>query len=96
MAVTFVNTLDRSGDILVYFWGSSQASTTWGGEAMTRIADVDGKAAYTYNVPADATNIIFNNLTAQTDNIPFDGQPHVYRAVDALTDKGRYPFTIDG
>ena len=96
VAVTFVNTLDWSGDILVYFWGSSQASTTWGGEAMTRIADVDGKAAYTYNVPADATNIIFNNLTAQTDNLPFDGQPHVYRAVDALTDKGRYQFTIDG
>ncbi len=93
--VTFVNTLDWSGDIFVYFWDSSLATTSWPGETMTRIVDIDGKAAYTYNVPADAPNVIFDNGTQQTDNIPFDGQPHVYRALSAVNGNGRHQFTID-
>ena len=39
--------------------------------------------------------VIFNNGTVQTEKIPYDGAPHVYRAVDQTYANGRYYFTID-
>ncbi len=55
----------------VYWWGSKQVNPGWPGEAMTKGAD----GIWYYEVPSDATNVIFNNgsvqsadLTMPTDN----------------------------
>lgn len=48
----------------VYFWGSS-VTTTWPGEAMTKNAD----GLWAYEVPSDATNVIFNNGSTQTGDL---------------------------
>ena len=94
--VTFVNTVGWGGAVNVYFWNSSMATTTWPGEQMTAAGTVDGYPAYTYYVPSDASNVIFNDGSSQTENIPFDGQPHVYCATGQLNERGRHYFTIDG
>lgn len=94
--VTFVNTVNWGSTINVYFWNSSTATTSWPGERMVAAGTVDGYPAYTYYVPSDASNVIFNDGSLQTENIPFDGQPHVYRATNQLSERGRHYFTIDG
>ena len=93
--VVFVNTLDWEGDICVYYYGSGQYPLTWPGTAMTQTAGIDGKDAYSFEVPDFAEYIIFTNGTVQTEKIPWDGALHIYRAVDQLYPNGRYYYTVD-
>ena len=93
--VVFVNTLDWEGDICVYYYGSGQYPLTWPGTAMTQTAGIDGKDAYSFEVPDFAEYVIFTNGTVQTEKIPWDGAPHIYRAVDQLYPNGRYYYTVD-
>ena len=62
---------------------------------MTPAEDIDGHAAYTVELTDYTEYVIFNNGTVQTEKIPYDGAPHVYRAVDQTYANGRYYFTID-
>ncbi len=48
----------------VYWWGSS-TSVSWPGEAMTLGTD----GLWYYAVPSDATNVIFNNGSVQSDDL---------------------------
>ena len=93
--VTFVNTLDWTGEIKAYYYGGSTAPFEWPGVAMTPAADIDGHAAYTVELTDYTEYVIFNNGTVQTEKIPYDGAPHVYRAVNQTYANGRYYFTID-
>ena len=49
----------------VYYWGNSAGAPTWPGLAMTKGAD----GIWYYDVPADATNVIFNNGSAQSADL---------------------------
>ena len=49
----------------VYWWGSSQSNPGWPGEAMTQGAD----GIWYYDVPSDASNVIFNNGSAQSADL---------------------------
>ena len=93
--MVFVNTLDWEGDICVYYYGSGQYPLTWPGTAMTQTAGIDGKDAYSFEVPDFAEYIIFTNGTVQTEKIPWDGALHIYRAVDQRYPNGRYYYTVD-
>lgn len=57
----------------VHYWGSKDGGSTWPGLVATKLADVtvDGSSAAVYSVeiPEDATTIIVNNGTEQTENI---------------------------
>ena len=73
--VTFVNSVNWSGKLYCYYWSdTNKAMTVWPGKAMTQSGtDVNGKALYTYEVPKDATYVIFTNGSAQTVDIPYTG-----------------------
>ncbi len=73
--VAFVNSPNWSGTIYCYYWSDSNKSmTTWPGKAMTKSGtDSSGKALYTYELPKDATYVIFTNNTQQTVDIPYTG-----------------------
>ncbi len=45
----------------VYWWGSAGTNPSWPGEAMTKGAD----GLWYYEVPSDATNVIFNNKVGE-------------------------------
>lgn len=67
--------VDTNGwDVLnIHYWGSKDGGSTWPGLVATKLADVtvDGSSAAVYSVeiPEDATTIIVNNGTEQTENI---------------------------
>ena len=73
--IYFTNTSNWS-KVNVYTWDASGAATTgeWPGSAMTSV----GNNVYSYNVPTNAVNIIFNDGTSQTDDltIPTDSKNH--------------------
>ncbi len=49
----------------VYWWGSSDTNPGWPGKAMTKGDD----GIWYYEVPADATNVIFNNGSGQSPDL---------------------------
>ncbi len=73
--VYFKNTLNWSGDIYCYYWSDSNKSmTVWPGKAMTLAeTNATGQKIYSYDVPSNATYIIFSNGTYQTVDINYSG-----------------------
>ena len=73
--VTFTNSFNWSGTISCYYWSDSNKSmTTWPGKAMTKVGVNEfGQALYTFEVPKEATYIIFTNGSSQTTDIPYAG-----------------------
>ena len=73
--IYFTNTSNWSS-VNVYAWnGNGDCTGSWPGSAMTSV----GNNVYSYNVPSDAVNIIFNNGNgSQTSDltIPTDGKNH--------------------
>ena len=67
--IYFENT-DNWTKVNIFYWGGAEAAT-WPGEAMTDLGD----GIWSYEVPADTVNIIFNNGSTQTNDltIPTDG-----------------------
>ena len=49
----------------VYWWGAADTNPGWPGEAMTQGSD----GLWYYEVPSDATNVIFNNGSAQSADL---------------------------
>ena len=98
VTVTFTDALGWGDNICIYYYSQSQGITSsdWPGEHMAKTGDL-----FTYEVPNWAEYIIFNNGVGtgannlQTQNIPFDGQPHHYYATSETNDKGRHAFVIE-
>ena len=60
----------------IYYWSdANDAMVTWPGKAMTSV----GNNVYTYTVPADAQYVIFNNGTAQTDDLTIPAFDNYYK-----------------
>ena len=89
--VTFVNSVNWSGNLYCYYWSDTNKSMiAWPGKAMTKSGtDSNGKALYTYEVPKEATYVIFTNGSAQTVDISYTGGKVKY--TPTTTDsKGHY------
>ncbi|MEE1155293.1 MAG: starch-binding protein, partial [Acutalibacteraceae bacterium] len=67
--------LNWSGTIYCYYWSDTNKSmTTWPGKPMTKSGvNTSGQATYTFDVPKDATYVIFTNGSIQTVDIPYSG-----------------------
>ena len=60
--------------------------TAWPGKAMTYLTTNDfGQKQYTFEVPSDATYIIFNNGSSQTVDIPYGGGEMRYYAKTTMS-----------
>lgn len=68
MTVYFVNSKDWT-TVNAYVWGDSE-KVSWPGEAMTLVGSYEGKDVYSYTFPNSYVNIIFNNGSEQTVDIP--------------------------
>lgn len=92
--VAFVNSVNWSGTIYCYYWSdSNNYMTTWPGEPMTKAGtDLSGKPLYTYELPKDATYVIFTNSSAQTVDIPYTGGAHKYTPT---TKDSRGQYNVD-
>ena len=93
--VTFVNSVNWSGKLYCYYWSdTNKAMIAWPGKEMTQSGtDTNGKALYTYEVPKDATYVIFTNGSAQTVDISYTGGKVKY--TPTTTDsKGHYNVKI--
>ncbi len=90
--VTFTNSFNWSGTISCYYWSSSNTSmTTWPGKAMTYLkTNSYGEKMYTFEVPEDATYIIFTNGSYQTVDIPYAGGEVRYYPISTTDSKGHY------
>ncbi len=73
--VYFENAQKMPGTIYVYYWSDSNKSmVAWPGTAMNI---VEGRI-YTYEIPADATYVIFNNGSTQTADLPISADGNLY------------------
>ncbi len=60
-----------------YAWIEGGANNgQWPGLAMKEAGEYEGKKVYSYEVPASMNNVIFNNGTAQTDDLTFQAQSY--------------------
>jgi hypothetical protein len=65
--------------------------TSWPGKAMVYSrTNSMGQQQYTFEVPKNATYIIFTNGSKQTVNISYNGGIMKYYAKDTTDSKGRY------
>lgn len=89
--VTFTNAYSWSGTIYCYYWSDTNKSmTTWPGKAMTSAStDSNGKQLYTYELPDDATYVIFTNGSYQTVDIAYSGGEVSYSPT-TTDSKGHY------
>lgn len=73
--VTFTNSFGWQGTISCYYWSDSdQTMTAWPGTPMQNAGTNDfGETLYTFEVPENATYIIFTNGSSQTVDIPYPG-----------------------
>ncbi len=95
--VIYVDTLGW-GATNIHYWGNGQ-STSWPGVPMNTTT-VNGRTVYTFVVPETADYIIFCNSdgTVQTNNIPYDGQVHIYSSLESVNPEkpNRHDYQIDG
>ncbi len=61
----FNNTANWS-TVNIYYWSGNTGMTTWPGDAMSD----QGDGIWAFDVPADATYVIFNNGSVQTGDLP--------------------------
>ena len=57
----------------VYWWGSSESNPGWPGEAMSQ----NDEGIWYYDVPSDATNVIFNNGSVQSADLVMPSDENV-------------------
>lgn len=88
--ITFTNSLSWSGTLYCYYWSSDNTSmTSWPGDAMTSAGTNDfGETLYTFDVPNDATYIIFTNGSFQTVDISYSGGEVRYYPLTTKTGNG--------
>jgi alpha-amylase len=92
--VTFTNSLRWGGPIYCYYWSdSNSAMTSWPGKVMDFLKTNDyGEDMFTFEVPAEATYIIFTNNKSQTVDIPYPGGEMRYYAISETDSKGAYKY----
>ena len=88
--VTFTNSLNWSGTIYCYYWSDEDtAMTSWPGQAMSNSGTNEfSQTLYTFDVPDNATYIIFTNGSAQTVDITYNGGEVKYYALNTKTGNG--------
>ena len=88
--VTFTNSLNWSGTIYCYYWSNDNtAMTSWPGQVMTNSGTNEfSQTLYTFDVPDNATYIIFTNGSAQTVDITYNGGEVKYYALNTKTGNG--------
>lgn len=74
----------------VYYWGNAAGAPTWPGLAMTQ----GSNGIWYYDVPADATNVIFNNGSAQSSDLTMPTDDNVQFNYTAGT-WGTYGSTVE-
>lgn len=92
-SVTFTDTLGWGDTIYCYYWSNSWNGsgggvnmTQWPGEKMTKI----GENTFTFDVPVQATYIIFNNEISQTENTLIDPSKLNFYTTSEMSERGRY------
>lgn len=88
-------TEEKWGKAYVYFWSDEYAYlTTWPGEVMTLVKE----GVYSYQVPAEAELVIFNNGNTQTRDLtlPTDGKDLYDLSSDSWTVYGQAQVTANG
>ena len=88
--VTFTDSFNWGGTLYCYYWSDSNKSmVSWPGKAMTSIGKNDyQQTMYTFNVPSDATYLIFTNGSAQTTDISYGGGEVRYYPVEQTDTSG--------
>ncbi len=89
--VTFTNSFNWGGTMYCYYWSDTNKSmTSWPGKPMTKSGvNSSNQTLYTFEVPSEATYIIFTNSSMQTVDIPYGGG--VVKYYPTTTDsKGHY------
>ncbi len=89
--VTFTNSFGWQGTISCYYWSDAdQTMTSWPGKPMQNAGTNDfGETIYTFEVPKDATYIIFTNGSLQTIDISYPGGELKFYPV-APNNEGKY------
>ena len=91
--VYFTNSLEWSEPLYCYFWSDdNKKMTTWPGEQM-KVSDeyTFGTTVYTYDLPDDATYVIFSDGKTQTVDIPYPGGNIRYYAGVEADSSGKHP-----
>ena len=88
--VTFTNSLNWNGTLHCYYWSDENTTmTSWPGQSMTNSGTNEfAQTLYTFDVPADATYIIFTNGSSQTVDIKYNGGEVRYYALNTKTGNG--------
>ena len=89
--MVFTNSQLWSGTIYCYYWSSSNTSmVAWPGKAMNVKEQTNsyGQTVYTLDIPSSAENVIFNNGSVQTVDIPITGSANYYAL--STTTNGKY------
>lgn len=82
--VTFTNSFNWGGTLYCYYWSDANKSmVSWPGRPMTNAGKNDyQQTMYTFNVPSDATYLIFTNGSEQTTDISYGGGEVRYYPVE--------------
>ncbi len=88
--VTFTDSFNWGGTLYCYYWSDSNKSmVSWPGKAMTNAGTNDyQQTMYTFNVPSNATYLIFTNGSAQTTDISYSGGEVRYYPVEQTDTNG--------
>lgn len=88
--VTFTNSFNWGGTISCYYWSKTNTSLTgWPGKPMAYAGTNGyGESLYTFEVPKEATYIIFTNGSTQTTDIPYSGGEVRYYPLPTTDSKG--------
>lgn len=88
--VTFTNSLNWSGTIYCYYWSDATPNMiNWPGLPMTNAGlNEFNQTLYTFEVPKEATKVIFTNGTLQTVDIVYPGGEVRYYAEDIKVGNG--------
>lgn len=89
--VTFTNSFSWSNTIYCYYWSNENTNmVSWPGVAMTHAGVNDfNEVMYTFEVPKEATYIIFSNGSKQTTDISYSGGEVRYYPVADLDSNGK-------
>lgn len=90
--VTFTNSLNWGGQLYCYYWSEANKNMTkWPGEPMTKGGTNEyNQTMYTFDVPREATYIIFTNGSSQTVDISYPGGSIRYYALSSTDSQGHH------
>ncbi len=88
--VTFTDSFFWGGTIYCYYWSDDNINmTAWPGKPMTNAGTNDySQKMYTFDVPSDATYLIFTNGSTQTTDISYSGGEMRYYPVEQTDANG--------